>query len=115
MKSYCVVSYPATVEQYEQAIEDAGTARVSLDGAECVLKWLGPTPPAFEGLPTLGHAEALALMATPAWSEPVGPDIPDGVDLESLTVTELKVLAKDAGIAGYSSMRKSELIAALSE
>ena len=118
MKTYCVVSYPATAAQYEQAIEEESTVRVSLDDQYCILKWIGATPPAFSGFPIMTHAEALELMQTAEWQDdapPGGTDTPDDVDLESLTVTELKALARDAGIAGYSSMRKSELIAALSE
>lgn len=114
-KTYCIVANPPTGAQYEAAIESPETVRTSLDDTLAVLKWTGPTPAAFDGLPTLDHAGALAIMATPEWLEPIGTDTPDEVDLESLTVTELKALARDAGIAGYSSMRKSELIAALSE
>ena len=36
-------------------------------------------------------------------------------DLSSKTLTELKSLAKEAGIKGYSTMKKDELIASLSE
>jgi len=73
--TYCIVNHPATAAQYEQAIESEGTVRRSLDGSECVLKWSGSTPPAFAGLPTLTHAEALALMQTAAWQDDVPPGI----------------------------------------
>ena len=37
----------------------------------------------------------------------------DAKDLTSLTLADLKAMAKDKGIAGYSSMKKADLIAAL--
>jgi large subunit ribosomal protein L21 len=36
-------------------------------------------------------------------------------DLESLTVAELKAMAKEAGVKGISTMKKADLIAALSK
>ena len=36
-------------------------------------------------------------------------------DLSTKTLTELKTMAKNAGIKGFSTMKKDELIASLSE
>ena len=74
--TYCIVPHPATPERYAEAIESEATVRVSLDGSECVLKWSGSTPPAFAGLPTLTHAEALVLMQTAAWQDDAPPGAP---------------------------------------
>ncbi len=51
--------------------------RYSLDGTEFVIKWFDEHEPTFitDGtvvpLQTLTHDEALALMATAEWSEPI--------------------------------------------
>ncbi|GAB5409702.1 MAG: hypothetical protein BalsKO_20670 [Balneolaceae bacterium] len=51
-------------------------------------------------------AEAKTIEAAPAKAE--------STDLSSKTVAELKEMAKGQNISGYSSMKKAELIAALS-
>ena len=38
-----------------------------------------------------------------------------GIDLENLNVKELKYIAKEKGIEGYSDMKKSELIECLKQ
>ena len=42
-----------------------------------------------------------------------GPVLPTASELDSHTVPELRNLAKESGIAGYSKMNKADLIGAL--
>ena len=57
--------------------ENNESLRYSLDGTEFVIKWFDEHEPTFitDGtvvpLQTLTHEEALALMATAEWSEPI--------------------------------------------
>lgn len=45
----------------------------------------------------------------------VVPSAPGELDLPNMTVKELQALAKDAGLTGFSSMKKAELVDALLE
>jgi large subunit ribosomal protein L20 len=47
--------------------------------------------------------------------KPAAPKKETKVDLDGLTVAELKEMAKDKGLTGYSALKKAELITALKE
>jgi hypothetical protein len=64
------------------------------------------------------QAEALELMALPAWvreelPENVVEELPEPVDYSAMTVTNLRKLASDSGVVGYSGMKKADLVSAL--
>ena len=62
--------------------------------------------------------EETKVEATPVVEEAKVEEVVEEVveeDLSSKTLTELKAMAKDSGIKGYSTMKKDELIASLSE
>jgi len=64
-----------------------------------------------EGIAASGAVKKVAAKKVEAKvEEPVASD-----DLNSLTVAELKDLAKEKGISGYTSLKKAELIEALTK
>jgi hypothetical protein len=70
-RTYCTVPYPLTDPTvWSVVMESEDTCRRSLDGSLVVLKWEGIQPSELAGATPLSHAEALALMATEAWSPP---------------------------------------------
>jgi hypothetical protein len=70
-KTYTILPYPlADPSVWGVVIEQDSTCRKSLDGSLVVVKWEGPVPSVLSGSTVYNHEDTLAIMATPAWSDP---------------------------------------------
>ncbi|CAM1360681.1 50S ribosomal protein L21 [Tenacibaculum xiamenense] len=68
-----------------------------------------------EGIAASGVKKAAAKKAAPKTEAPKTEEKAESNDLSSKTVSELKALAKERGISGYTSLKKAELIEVLSK
>ena len=88
---------------------------------EKVIGWLMENADLKAVAPSEASAEAAPAAAAPAEAAPAEAAAPAAeeaaeapVDLSKKSVKELKAMAKAAGMKGFSSMKKADLIAALS-
>ena len=75
-RSYATIPYPPSQEIWDAVIEREERCRKSLDGTLVLVKWEGALPSPLSGSVVYDHAGILAIMATPAWTEPL-PDPPE--------------------------------------
>ena len=69
-----------------------------------------------EGIAASGAKKATAKKAAPKKEEAPKAEVKaESKDFSSMTVAELKAAAKEAGIKGYTSLKKAELIEALTK
>ena len=60
---------------FSQVLEtSASTLRYSVDGTKTFVKFVGEVPSFLEGLTLRNHDEIRAVLATPEWQAPHGPE-----------------------------------------
>ncbi len=71
--------------------------------------------PKVEAKPVVKVVKEVPVKEAPKAAAPVKKEVKASVDYKSMTVAELKAIAKEQKLAGYSKLRKAELIAELSK
>ena len=76
MKTYIIINMTEIgLVNFNEVLETSeATLRLSVNGLQALLKWEGSEPPFVSSLSSYDgpytHSEILAIMATPAWTDP---------------------------------------------
>ena len=97
---------------HRQALTELMVEKIVASGAKPAAKPAAEKAPAKKVAPAKPAAEKAA--AKPA-AKKAAPKKETAVDYAKMTVAELKAVAKEKGISGYTSLKKAELIEALSK
>ena len=100
---------------HRQSLTEIIIESIAASGAKKVAKVEKVAPVKAEPKAKVAAPKAEVKKAAPkAEAKPAAPKAKATKDLSTLTVAELKEMAKAKGIEGISSMKKADLIAALS-
>ena len=77
-RTYAFVGNPPPGEVWSVVMEDEATAKRSQDASLVMVKWIGQIPDILSGSTVYSYADAIAILATPAWRPPDPPPPEEG-------------------------------------